>query len=56
MYICDHGAEFCNMSALFQGKVTATPLLGDESSCCAFPGGRKISSEVSQKAVHYFYK
>lgn len=44
------------LSALFQGKFSATPILGDESSHCAFPGGRKISLEVSQKAVYYFYK
>lgn len=54
-YIC-HGAEFCDILALFQNKVSATFILGDESSHCAFPGGKKIFSEVSQKAVYYFYK
>lgn len=57
VYICHRGAEFCNMLlALLQVEVSATPILGDEFFRCAFLGGRKISSEVSQKAVYYFYK
>lgn len=55
IYIC-RGAEFCDILALFPNKVSATLILGDESSYCAFPGGKKIFSEVSQKAVYYFYK
>lgn len=56
IHLCSWCRTLWHFAALFQGKVPATLILGDESSHCAFPGGRKISSEVSQKAVYYFHK
>lgn len=56
IYICDYGVEFCDkLKVCFRVK-SAAIILGDEPSHCAFPGGKKISSEVSQKAIYYFYK